>query len=335
LRQLAVRGQLHRPKILHQQTERLLNDSRSQRFVTAFLDYWLDLRLIEGTAPDVELYPEYQLDDLLVESMIGETRSFFSELIRQNLQVTNLISSDFAMLNERLSQLYGVPDVNGVALRPVVLSRDSVRGGLLTQASVLKVTANGTTTSPVKRGAWIMTRLMDKAPPPPPPGVPALEPDLRGATTIRDQLARHRAQETCGACHKNFDPPGFALESFDVMGAWRDRYRAMGGGEPAKGIGHNGLNFHFCEAQIVDPSGELPDGRKFQNVGELKQLLVSDPEQLARNLARQLVIYATGAPLQFSDRPQMAKLLADTHAEGYCVRTLIHEIIQSDLFLNK
>jgi hypothetical protein len=180
-----------------------------------------------------------------------------------------------------------------------------------------------------------MTRLLDKAPPPPPPGVPALEPDLRGATTIRDQLARHRAQETCGACHRNFDPPGFALESFDVMGGWRDRYRATGGDQPVKGVGHNGLNFHFCEAQLVDSSGELPDGRTFQNVQELKKLLASDPEQLARNLARQLVIYATGAPLQFSDRPQMAKLLADTRTGGYCVRTLIHEIIQSDLFLNK
>jgi hypothetical protein len=335
LRQLAERGQLHRLKILHQQTERLLNDSRSRRFVNAFLDYWLDLRLIEGTAPDVELYPEYQLDDLLVESMIGETQSFFSELIRRNLQVTNLIASNFAMLNERLAQLYGINNVSGVQLRPVMLSRDSVRGGFLTQASVLKVTANGTTTSPVKRGAWIMARLLGKPPPPPPPGVPALEPDIRGATTIREQLARHRSQETCGACHRNFDPPGLALESFDVMGGWRDRYRSMGGGEPVKGIGHNGLNFHFGEAQPVDPSGELPDGRKFQSVCELKQLLLSEPEQLARNLARQLVIYATGAPLQFSDGPQIAKLLADTRKEAYCVRTLIHEIVQSDLFLNK
>jgi len=211
LRHLAERGQLHRPKVLYQQTERLLNDPRSRQFINAFLDYWLDLRLIEGTAPDVELYPEYQLDDLLVESMISETQLFFSELIKKNLGVTNLISSDFAMLNERLAQHYGLTDVSGVALRPVPLAKDTVRGGFLTQASVLKVTANGTTTSPVKRGAWIMTRLLGKPPPPPPPGVPALDPDTRGATTIREQLAKHRAQESCGACHRNFDPPGFAL----------------------------------------------------------------------------------------------------------------------------
>jgi hypothetical protein len=335
LRDLAGHGELHRRKVLSAQTDRLLNDSKSRRFVDSFLNYWLDLRLIEGTAPDEELYPEYQLDDLLVESMIGETQSFFDELIRRNLGVTNLVSCDFAMLNERLAAHYGITDVEGVGLRPVSLKPDCVRGGLLTQASVLKVTANGTTTSPVKRGAWIMTRLLGKPPPPPPPNVPALEPDIRGATTIRAQLSLHRNQEACAACHRNIDPAGFALESFDVMGGWRDRYRAFGQGDPIKGIGHNGLKFHCCLGPTVDPSGELPDGRRFQNVAELKELLLKDDEQLARNLTRQLVIYATGAPIQFSDRPQIGKILADTRPTGYRVRSLIHEIVQSDLFLNK
>lgn len=335
LRQLAERGVLHHPKILSAQTERLLNDSNSKRFIDAFLNYWLDLRLIEGTAPDVELYPDYQLDDLLVESMIGETREFFSQLVQRNLGVTNLVESDFAMLNERLATHYGIQDVEGVAIRPIALKRDCVRGGLLTQASVLKVTANGTTTSPVKRGAWIMTRILGKAPPPPPPNVPALEPDIRGATTIREQLARHRNQESCAACHRNIDPAGFALESFDVMGGWRERYRSFGQGDPVKGIGHNGLKYHFCLGPAVDPSGELPDGRSFRNIAELKKLLIRDDEQLARNLLRQLVIYATGAPIQFSDRPQIAKILACTRSSGYGVRSLIHEIVRSDMFLNK
>ncbi|HZR17128.1 MAG TPA: DUF1592 domain-containing protein [Verrucomicrobiae bacterium] len=335
LRQLADKGQLHRPKVLRSQTDRLLNDPKSRRFINAFLNYWLDLRLIEGTAPDVELYPDYQLDDLLVESMIGETQEFFGELIKRNLGVTNLVASDFAMLNERLATHYGIPDVEGVSLRRVCLPPGCVRGGLLTEASVLKVTSNGTTTSPVKRGAWVMTRLLGKPPPPPPPNVPALEPDIRGATTIREQLAQHRSQESCAACHRNIDPAGFALESFDVMGGWRERYRSFGNGEPVKGIGHNGLKYHFCLGPAVDPSGELPDGRQFQNVRALKQLLLKDDEQLARNLARQLVVYATGAPIQFSDRPQIAKILAHTRSNGYGVRSLIHEIVQSDLFLNK
>lgn len=335
LRRLAQQGKLHHPATLDKQTERLLNDPRSQQFVEAFLDYWLDLRMISGVSPDADLYPEYQLDDLLVESMTAETEAFFAELIRRNAGVTNLVSSDFALLNERLATLYGIPGVEGVALRPVALPPDSVRGGLLTQASVLKVTANGTTTSPVKRGAWIMARLLGKPPPPPPPNVPAVEPDTRGATTIRDQLAKHRSQESCAACHRNIDPAGFALENFDVMGAFRARYRAINGSAPVKGIGHNGLRFEFCLGQAVDPSGELPDGRKFRDVRGLKADLVSDPELLARNMAQQLIVYATGAPIGFADRAQVADILNRSRASGYGIRTLIHQIVQSDLFLNK
>jgi hypothetical protein len=335
LRRLADNGELHKPDILRQQTERLLNDPKSQRFVEAFLDYWLDLRLIAGTAPDGELYPDYQLDDLLVESMTGETQKFFAELVRRDLGVSNLVDSDFAVLNERMATHYGIAGVQGVTLRPVPLPKGCIRGGLLTQASILKVTANGTTTSPVKRGAWIMSRLLGKPPPPPPASVPAVEPDIRGATTIRDQLARHRTQESCNACHRNIDPAGFALESFDVMGGERERYRSVGAGDPVKGIGHNALLFHFTLGLPVDPSGELPDGRKFKNVGELKQYLLQDPEQLARNLAQQLTVYATGTPVRFSDRAAIAKILANSRAGGYGVRTLIHELVQSDLFLNK
>lgn len=335
LRELAARGELHKRKTLEAETDRLLNDSRSKQFVDAFLDYWLDLRLIAGAAPDEELYPDYQLDDLLAESMIGETQGFFTELIKRDLPVTNLVSSDFAVINERLATHYGIPGVDGVVLRRVTLPKKSVRGGLLTQASVLKVTANGTTTSPVKRGAWIMTRLIGKPPSPPPPNLPAVEPDIRGATTIREQLAKHRNQESCNACHRQIDPAGFALESFDVMGAWRERYRSVGEGDRVKGIGHNGNYFHFSLGPKVDSSGELPDGRSFADVRQLKECLLKDDEQLARNLAQQLTIYATGAPIHFADRPKIEKMLANTRQNGYGVRSLIHQLVQSDLFLNK
>jgi hypothetical protein len=335
LRSAAARGTLHRPAVLRRQTERLLNDPRSSRFVADFLDYWLDLRLIAGTAPDEELYPDYQLDDLLAESMTEETQRFFGELLRRDLGAVNLVASDFAMLNERLATHYGIPGVEGVGFRPVRLPPGSVRGGLLTQASVLKVTANGTATSPIKRGAWIMTRLVGKPPPPPPVKVAAVDPDIRGATTIREQLARHRNQESCNACHKLIDPAGFALESFDVMGAWRDRYRVAGGGERVKGIGHNGNQYHFGLGPAVDPHGELPDGRPFADVRQLRECLRSDPGLLARNLTQQLAIYATGAPLRFSDRPVITKILADCRPGGYGVRSLVHALVQSDLFLNK
>lgn len=335
LRTLAENSTLHRPAVLRAQTERLLNDPRSRRFVNAFLDYWLDLRVIADTAPDTELYPDYQLDDLLVESMSDETQLFFAEMLRRDLAITNLVDSNFTFLNERLAQHYDLEDIHGIQLRPVTLPRESVRGGLLTQASVLKVTANGTTTSPVKRGAWIMGRILGSPPPAPPPSVPAVEPDIRGATTIREQLAKHRTLESCNACHRRIDPVGFALENFDVMGGWRSRYRSVGTGDPVKGIGHNGLFFHFSQGPSVDASGELLDGTPFKDILELKKCLIRDDRQLARNLARQLAVYATGSPIRFADRPAIEKILTKTRAQGYGARSLVHELVQSDLFLNK
>ncbi len=335
LRRCADRGELGQPAVLRAQTERLLADPRSRRFVDAFLDYWLDLRKIVNTAPDSSLYPDYYLDDLLQESALEETQLFFAELLRGNLPARNVVASDFAMLNERLAAHYGLPPVHGIALKRVALPRDSVRGGLMTQAAVLKVTANGTTTSPVLRGAWVMERILGQKPPPPPPNVPAVEPDIRGATTLRLQLEKHRTLETCNTCHVKIDPPGFALENFDVMGGWRERYRAEGEGAPEKGIGKSGQKFAFHYALPVDAAGELPDGRKFQNIREFKKLLAGDEKQLARNVARLLAVYATGAPVGFADRTQIERILARSETSGYGVRTLVHELVQSDLFRNK
>ncbi|HKQ39086.1 MAG TPA: DUF1592 domain-containing protein [Verrucomicrobiae bacterium] len=335
LRDIAARGELRKPRILRAQTERLLSHPKSRQFVDAFLDYWLDLRKMLATAPDANLYGDYYLDDLLTESAQTETQMFFAELLRKNLPARNLVASDFAMLNERLSAHYALPPVEGVALRRTPLPHDSVRGGLMTQAAVLKVTANGTTTSPVLRGAWIMERILGQKPPPPPPSVPAVEPDIRGAVTIRQQLDRHRTVESCAACHAKIDPAGFALENFDVMGGWRERYRSEAEGELAQGIAKSGQKFAFHYALPVDASGELPDGRKFRDIREFKQLLLDNEEQLARNLVQQMLVYATGAPIRFSDRPAIGKILANSRAGGYGVRTLVHEIVQSQLFLEK
>jgi hypothetical protein len=335
LRAVAGRGELHKPDGLRAQTDRLLNDPKSRQFVDAFLDYWIDLRKMDGTAPDSTLYPDYYLDDLLTESAQAETQLFFAELIRQDLPVRNLIACDFAMLNERLALHYGLPPFEGAMLRRVALPSDSPRGGLMTQASVLKVTANGTTTSPVLRGAWIMERILGKPPPAPPATVPAVEPDTRGAVTIRQQLEKHRTQETCNACHAKMDPAGFALENFDVMGGWRQRYRADGAGTPDAGIGKGGQKFAFHSALPVDASGELPDGRKFSDIRDFKRLLLDDEKQVARNLARQLAIYATGAPIRFSDRSEIEAILERASSSHWGVRSLIQELVQSRMFLNK
>lgn len=335
LRELAAQGALRKPTILRAQVDRMLADARAQQFVNSFLDYWLDLRKVNITSPDELLYCDYYLDDHLVESATFETRAFFAELVRGDLPTRNLIASDFVMVNERLANLYGLSGVQGSQIRRVTLPPDSVRGGLLTQASVLKVTANGTTTSPVVRGAWMMERILGKPAPPPPAGVPAVEPDIRGATTLRQQLEKHRTNPSCNACHAKIDPAGFALENFDVFGAWRDKYRALADGEKAPGVGKNGQKFAFRYIQPVDASGSLPNGRNFKDVRELKKLLLQDERQIARNLTNQLLVFATGTPTQFSDRPKVEALLDRASKKDFGVKSLIHLLIESEMFRNK
>lgn len=336
LRALADRGELGKPEVLRVQTERMLNDPKSRRFVEAFTDYWLDLRKIDDTSPSTTLYNDYELDDPLKLAAVEETRLFFAELLRADLPARNVVDSDFSFLNERLADHYGIPGVSGAIFRKVTLPPDSLRGGLMTQASVLKVTANGTTTSPVLRGHWITERILGLETPPPPPTVEAVEPDIRGAVTIRQQLDKHRADPGCAACHRKMDPPGFALESFDVMGGYRERYRAVSDKvPPVKGHGMNGQAFMFHYALPVDSAGALPDGRPFKDVRELKRMLVQDEVPIARNLARQLTVFATGAPVRFSDREEIEKVLSAANAKQYGVRSLVHAIVQSELFRNQ
>ncbi len=327
---------------LREQTLRLLHDGKSQRFVDSFLDYWLDLRKADATSPDSSLYPDYYLDDYLVESAVEETRRFMAELIKHNLPAKNLIDSEFLIINERLARHYAIPDVMGTEFRRVPLPEASCRGGLLTQASLLKVTANGTTTSPVVRGAWMTERILGKSIPPPPAAVPAVEPDTRGAVTIRQQLDKHRSLESCRGCHARIDPPGFALENFDILGGYRQAYRALNetpldAKAKLKGndYGKNGQPFEFHDGPAVDPQGQLPDGRTFANLEEMKRLLLQDERQIARNLLQQWIVYGTGAPVRFGDRPELEAILDTCAGDGYRVQDLMIGLVQSDLFRNK
>ena len=330
LTQLAANGKLRAS--LNDEIERMLGDPKSGRFVEDFLGQWLKLRTIAATDPDRKLYPEFS--SYLQDSMVAETHAYFRELIDKNLNATHLVKSDFAMLNEKLAVHYGIPDVSGPQIRRVALPADSLRrGGFLTQAAILKITANGTTTSPVPRGAFVMERIFGTPPDPPPPNLPAIEPDVRGATTIREQLAKHRADPSCARCHVKMDPPGFALESFDVIGGFRDRYRSIGEGDNAeRGSIDRFIGISFKLGPGVDASGELPDGRKFSGIGEFKDLAAADPRALLKNLAQQLVTYAAGRPLGFSDRAAITALVDRTEAKGGGIRTLIHELVQSPLF---
>ena len=330
---LTRRVSLSDPETLHQQVERLLQHPRADQFTQNFVGQWLGLRDIDFTEPSHQLYPEF--DDMLKVSMVRETELFFAEVLREDLSLTNFVASDFTMLNARLAKHYGIPGVDGYPFRKTKLPPDSHRGGVLTMASVLKVTANGTSTSPVMRGAWVLDRILGQPPEPPPENVAALEPDIRGATTIREQLAKHRQIESCASCHVDIDPPGFALESFDVIGGWRDYYRTTTWARHVEEVRIDDRKMPYYRGLKVDPADTLPDCRQFANIDEFKQLLLADKDQLARALTTKLLTYATGAAPSDADGPQIEVLVAKIREKNYGLRTLVHEVVQSPLFRRK
>jgi len=331
---VAARGELSKPDVLRAQTERLLLDARAMRFTENFVGQWLNLRDIDFTIPDKQLYPEF--DSLLLDAMVRETELFFGEIVANNRPVHDFIDSDWTMLNERLAEHYRIDGVDGPEFRKVALRPEHHRGGILTQASVLKVSANGTTTSPVTRGGYVLERLLNQSSSPPPPGVPGVEPDIRGATTLREQLDKHRAIETCNNCHKIIDPPGFALENYDVMGGWRENYRVLNKDLPAPPTAlTGGKRVTWRVGPKVDASGATTDGASFRNLVDYKQLLLKDENLFARALAEKLLVYATGRGLGFSDRPEVERVVAPVAAEGYGFRDLVHAVVQSEIFLHK
>jgi len=308
----------------------MLKHPKAAAFTENFVGQWLGLRDIDATLPSHILYPEY--DDMLRASMTKETYLFFDEVLKHDLSLTNFVHSDFTMLNGRLAKHYGIPGIDGWAFKKVTLPKDSHRGGVLTMSSVLKVTANGTYTSPILRGAWVLDRILGTPPPRPPEGVAAVEPDIRGATTIREQLAKHRDVASCASCHSKIDPPGFALESFDVIGGWRDYYRTSGNG---KAVMIDGRRMPYLQGPKVDPADVTADGQKFRDIDEFKQLLLKDKDQLARALTSRLVTYATGAAPRAADQAEVEAIVARIRERDYGLRILVHEIVQSKLFQSK
>lgn len=334
LADLAERKQLRNPDVLRAQTERLLASPKSKRFTRHFLESWLNLRQINFTQPDTLLYPEFE--GYLQESMVAETEAFFEELLRHDLGASHIVHSDFALLNERLAEHYGIAGVTGSDLRKVALLPDSRRGGFITQGAVLKVSANGTTTSPILRGTYLLERILGTHPDPPPPDVPAVEPDIRGATTIREQLDKHRNQAACSGCHALLDPPGFALESYDVTGRWREHYRIIPPTAEDKIVSIPGIDIRYYAAgPAVDPRYEMADGRAFRDIDEFKKIVLDDPEQVARSIVGKFVIHLTGGEIHFADRKVVEEILAQAKSSGYGLRSLLHGVVQSRLFLNK
>ncbi len=314
---LAEAGTLSDPDTLAAQVRRMLQDSRSTAFIDGFLDSWLRLRDLGSMPPDRGKFQAYYRDDLQT-SMREETRLFTRYVLDDNLSIASFLDSDFTFVDKALASHYGLAPPQGRGFERVSL-HDRRRGGLLGQASVLTVTANGIETSPVVRGVWLLENILGTPPSPPPPDVEPLDPDIRGATTIRDQLEKHRSSPSCYNCHRKIDPPGFALENFDAIGAWRDRYGKSSDEE----------------APLIDPAGQLSDRHEFADIEGLKTLLDARVDQFARCLTEKLLSYATGRILETADRPDVDRIVAEAKAKGHGLEDLILLVVQSEPFQAK
>ena len=332
----AKAGKLKNPEVLEKHVNRMLKDKRAEQFIKNFLGQWLDLRNLDFTEPDSKLYPEF--DPVLRWSMEEEVYAFFNELLDKNLSVKNVIDSDFVMVNDRLAKHYDLPAVEGVHLRKVTLPEESPRGGVLGMSAVHKVTANGAATSPVIRGVWILERIMGIHPPPPPPSVAGVEADNTGATTILEQLAEHRNNKSCSGCHMLIDPPGVALENFDVIGKWREKYRNLNvkkASERIKFVPNRPQPIVYDEGKAVVSAYTLKNGEKFKDINDFKAILLKDPEKVAHNVAEKLITFATGAGVSFADRNDIHEIVLKSKKDDYGFRTIIHEIVKSRIFQRK
>lgn len=317
---LARDGKLASPRSLHSQVDRLLSGGRTEQFVKDFTGQWLDLLDIDFTEPDTRTYRDY--DPVVQNAMLAETHQYLVSMLKRDASVTELVKSNHTFVNSRLARYYDLDGVSGEQVQRVELPEDSVRGGLLSQGAILKVTANGTNTSPVLRGVWASERILGTEIPPPPENVPAVEPDIRGAKTIREQLQKHVADQACASCHQNIDPPGYALENFDPAGQWRDRYLDSRGRKSKKGA-------------IIDASFVMSDGTPFKDFNEFRELVCNDPQKLAENFVSQLLTYGTGAEPAFADREVIKQIASSTKQNNYGLLSLVKATVSSPIFLSK
>lgn len=313
----AEAGTLRQPDVLAAQLRRMTADPRIGRFMASFPRQWLQLHRVGMFPPDPKIYPDY--DGWLERSMVLETQAYFAEMFSKNLPLREFLRSDWTMVNARLAGFYELPGVDGSGFRRVALGADDHRGGLLTHAAILSLTSDGTRHRPVHRGVWLSEAIFGRTPPPPPPNVEPLEPTPgdKPKMTIRDQIRAHATHATCAACHAKIDPLGFAFETYDAIGRWRSHERISGG------VGDD---------PPVDASGTLPDGRSFQGPDDFQRLLADDIDRFAEAFVEHLATYALRRTMVLDDRAAIREIAARTRQDDYRLRTLLENLVLSDLF---
>jgi len=311
LMQLAESKKLTDKHVRSQQMKRMIKDPKAEAFIQGFLDSWLNLRALEEIQPDRKKFERYYARRL-GEAMRTETQLFTEHILKNNKSVLDFLFSDYSFINKDLASIYGEEVSLDHNFKKVKLTK-AIRGGLLGQASILKVTANGIDTSPVVRGSWVLDNLLGTPAPLPPPDVEPLDPDTRGAKNIRDQLRKHRESPTCYDCHQKIDPIGFALENYDAIGVWRNYYDSKG-------------------KIKIDASGEMSDGKKFNNVVGFKKTLHSKETFFVRHLTGKLMSYALGKHLEARDRFEIENIVKEAKKSGYGFQDILTLIVSSKMF---
>jgi hypothetical protein len=305
---LAESGELAQDAVLEAEVERMLADPRAATLVGNFAAQWLFLRDVEARDPDLFLFRDY--DEGLRAAFVEETELFVESVFNEGRSVLDLIRADYTFLNERLAVHYGIPYIRGSHFRRVSLPPETMRGGLLGQGSILTLTSYPTRTSPVLRGKYVLDNLLAMPPPPPPPDVPALDaeaPGERATETLREAMARHRANPACASCHAQMDPIGFAFEQFDAIG----RYRETEGG------------------LAIETRSELPDGGVVVGIEGVKRLLLDRPERFVSAVTEKLLMYALGRNIQYYDQPAVRAIVRAAEGEDYRFAALVQGIVRS------
>jgi hypothetical protein len=319
LSRLAAENKLHEPATLNAQVKRMLAAPQARAFAENFAGQWLHVRDFDSVTPAKD-YKDY--DTALRAAGREEPIAFFEEVVRKNLPITSFISSDFAMVNERLAKFYGLDGVSGNEFRRVSLTPGMHRGGVLTMAGLLTYLSDGTRTLPVRRGAFILDEIFNDPPPPPPPNAGEIQPNASGKKlTVRQRLEKHRAETTCASCHAKIDPLGLALENFDAIGAWREK--------------QNGEGFKGQKEPPIDASGKLPSGREFKTPEEFKEALLAEKDRFARAFTQKMLTYAIGRPVGYTDTATVDTITQKLAADQYQMQTLIQAIVTSEPFLTK
>jgi mono/diheme cytochrome c family protein len=316
---LATAGKLREPAEIVAQVKRMLADPKSDQLVQNFAGQWLAVREYGSVQPAAE-YRDY--DEPLKLAAQLEPYAFFSEVLSKNLPITSFLDSDFVVVNERLARHYGIAGVKGTQFRRVPIRPEHHRGGVLGMAGLMTYLADGTRTLPLRRATWVLRELLNDPPNNPPPNAGEIQPNTAGKTlTVRQRLDRHRRDPICASCHAKLDPYGLALENYDAIGKWRERF--------------NGEGFRGRVAPALDVSGTLADGTRFATLEEYKAALLKQKEKFARAFTVKLLTYALGRPVGYADRKVIGGLVDDLKKNDYRIRSLIQAIVISEPFRTK